>query len=476
MSFSSLGLSEPLLRTIDEQGYRAPTPVQSQAIPAVLSGRDVMAAAQTGTGKTAGFTLPLMQQLSRGQRVRSNHVRALVLVPTRELAMQVGEALVGYGRFLPLTTAVVYGGAKINPQMMRLRRGIDILVATPGRLLDLYHQNAVKFGQLQALVLDEADKMLNLGFKDEIDEILSLLPRRRQNLLFSATFSAEIRQLSTAILNRPVRIEVNQRNSAATSVKQWLIEVDKSKKPDLLCHLLLNNDWDQVLAFSRTKKGADQLVRKLTAKGISALATHGDKSQAVRNRALAEFKDGSIRVLVATDIASRGIDIAELSCVINVDLPKVAEEYVHRIGRTGRAGKEGVAISLVSADEVQLLTAIETLIRQLLTREVETGYVPQHGVPLTRLLKPRPKKPKKKKKQGTDSQAKPLKSGTPKSVGSRKNSSEKENSRPKGRSQRAGRPQSQSGRRGNRNSTAEGASAQPRRSGSGRRSINRKKR
>jgi len=398
MSFSSLGLSEPLLRAIHEKRYTTPFPIQSQAIPAVLSGKDVMAAAQTGTGKTAGFTLPLLQRLSTGPRVRSNHIRALVLVPTRELAMQVAEALAIYGKYLPVSSDVVYGGVKINPQMMKLRSGIDILVATPGRLLDLYKQNAVKFDQVQTLVLDEADKMLNLGFIDEINEVLELLPRKRQNLLFSATFPLAIRKLTETLLQRPVRIEVNQQNSTAKSVKQWLIEVDKSKKTDLLCHLLRNNDWQQVLVFNRTKKGADQLVKKMTGRGISALAIHGDKSQGARNHALTEFKDGKIRVLVATDIASRGIDISELSCVINVDLPKVAEDYIHRIGRTGRAGMEGIAISLVSADEFQLLTAIETLIRRVLVREIESGYIPRHGVPLTRLQKPRPKKPKKPNK------------------------------------------------------------------------------
>lgn len=405
MSFSSLGLSETLQRTIREKGYKTPFPIQIQAIPAVLAGRDVMAAAQTGTGKTAGYILPLLQRLSTGPRVRSNHIRSLILVPTRELAMQVAEALTIYGRYLSISSAVVYGGVKINPQMMKLRRGIDILVATPGRLLDLYRQNAVRFEQTQSLVLDEADKMLNLGFIEEIREVLELLPRKRQNLLYSATFSRDIRALSETLLQRPVRIEVNAPNSAAKSVKQWLIEVDKSRKPDLLYHLLHTNDWQQVLVFSRTKKGADQLVTKLKGRGVSALAIHGDKSQGARTHAMTEFKSGAIRVLVATDIASRGIDISELSCVINVDLPKVAEDYIHRIGRTGRAGMEGIAISLVSADEVQLLSAIETLIRQLLVRELETGYIPKHGVPLTRLQKPRPKKPKKPKKCRTISDA-----------------------------------------------------------------------
>ncbi len=427
MSFSSLGLSEPLLRAVHEKGYTTPFPIQSQAIPAVLSGKDVMAAAQTGTGKTAGFILPLLQRLSTGNRARSNHIRALILIPTRELAVQVAEALAIYGKFLPISSAVVYGGVKINPQMMQLRSGIDILVATPGRLLDLYRQNAVKFDQVQMLVLDEADKMLNLGFKDEMNDVLKLLPRKRQNLLFSATFSREIRALTDTLLQRPVRIEVTPQNSAAKSVKQWLIEVDKSNKTDLLCHLLRHNDWQQVLVFSRTKKGADQLVKKLTGRGISALVIHGDKSQGARTHALTEFKAGAIRVLVATDIASRGIDISALSCVINVDLPKVAEDYIHRIGRTGRAGREGIAISLVSADEIKLLTAIETLIRQLLVREVETGYIPRHAVPLTRLQKPRPKKPKKPKKHKTIIQTQAQKDSR-RTSGARKTGPEKKKS------------------------------------------------
>ncbi len=404
MSFSSLRLSAPLLRAITESGYTSAFPVQLKAIPAILTGKDVMAAAQTGTGKTAAFTLPLLQRLSTGPGVRANHIRALVLVPTRELAMQVADAIATYGKYLPLTSAVVYGGVKINPQMMALRKGRDILVATPGRLLDLFRQNAVNFEMVETLILDEADKMLNLGFSEEIRKILDLLPARRQNLLFSATFSSEIRTLADKLLKKPVQIEVNPRNSAAKSVKQWVYEVDKGKKSGLFCHLLRNNDWQQVLAFVRTKSGADQLVKTLAGAGIPALAIHGDKSQGARTQALAAFKANEIRVLVATDIASRGLDISELSHVINVDLPKVAEDYIHRIGRTGRAGMEGVAISLVSADEVPLLSAIETLIRQLLVREVETGYVPKHNVPLTELKNPRPKKPKKPKKPKVDSE------------------------------------------------------------------------
>ncbi len=398
MSFPSLGLSAPILRALSEKGYITPFPVQIKAIPAILSGKDVMAAAQTGTGKTAGFTLPMLQRLAHGPRVKSNHIRALVLAPTRELAAQVADSIETYGKHLSLTSGVVYGGVKINPQMMKLRSGVDILVATPGRLLDLFGKNAVKFGQVETLVLDEADRMLDMGFVVDIRKILDLLPKSRQNLLFSATFPTEIRTLTRDLFNNPLRIEVNPRNSAAKSVRQWAYEVDKNRKPALLSHLLRNNNWEQVLVFTRTKKGANRLVQQLANNGISSAAIHGDKSQGVRTRTLAEFKANTIRILVATDIAARGLDISELSHVINFDLPKVAEDYIHRIGRTGRAGSEGVAISLVSADEVTLLSAIENLIRQNLVREVEDGYIPKHSVPLTRLMKVRPKKPKKPKR------------------------------------------------------------------------------
>ena len=398
MSFPSLGLSAPILRAISEKGYTTPFPIQIKAIPAILTGKDVMAAAQTGTGKTAGFTLPMLQRLAHGPRVKSNHIRALVLAPTRELAVQVADSIETYGKHLSLKSGVVYGGVKINPQMMKLRSGVDILVATPGRLLDLFGKNAVKFGQVETLVLDEADRMLDMGFVGDIRKIIDLLPESRQNLLFSATFPTEIRTLTRDLFKNPVRIEVNPRNSAARSVKQYAYEVDKSRKPALLSHLLSNNNWEQVLVFTRTKKGANRLVQQLASNGISSAAIHGDKSQPVRTRTLAEFKANTIRILVATDIAARGLDISELSHVINFDLPKVAEDYIHRIGRTGRAGSEGVAISLVSADEVALLSAIENLIRQNLIREVENGYVPKHSVPLTRLMKVRPKKPKKSKR------------------------------------------------------------------------------
>ncbi len=418
MSFSSLGLSEPLLRAVSEKGYDTPSPIQLQAIPAVLSGQDVMAAAQTGTGKTAGFTLPLLQRLADGPKVKPNQARALVLTPTRELAAQVGESVATYGQHLTLRSDIVYGGVKINPQMQRLRRGVDVLIATPGRLIDLYNQNAIKFDQLEILVLDEADRMLDMGFIRDIRKIIALLPRQRQTLLFSATFSNEIRSLSRGMLNNPVEVEVSPRNTTAEKVKQSIYEVDKSKKTELLIHLIGDNNWDQVLVFSRTKHGANKLVKKLEGAGIEAAAIHGNKSQGARMRALADFKENKVRVLVATDIAARGIDIAELPHVINFDLPNVAEDYVHRIGRTARAGREGEAISLVSADEVELLAAIENLIRQQLVREVEVGFVPGHPVPLTRLGQ-KPKGGAKKSKQNKPA-AKPgggrTKSSKPKSA------------------------------------------------------------
>ena len=400
MSFASLGLSSPLLQAVAEKGYSIPSPIQVEAIPAILSGKDVMAAAQTGTGKTAGFTLPMLQRLDDGTKVKSNHIRALVLTPTRELAAQVSDSVTNYGKHLSLNSGVVFGGVKINPQMMMIRKGVDILVATPGRLLDLYGQNAVKFVDLEILVLDEADRMLDMGFIRDIRKILALLPKARQNLLFSATFSGDIRKLTSGLLNNPVQIEVSPRNAAAQSVQQSVYEVDKTKKSALLIHLISENNWDQVLVFTRTKHGANRLVKKLDRDGITAAAIHGNKSQGARTRALADFKENKIRVLVATDIAARGIDIQELPHVINFDLPNIAEDYVHRIGRTGRAGSEGEAISLVSADEAELLSGIENLIRQTLIREVETGFIPVHSVPLTQLRKLRPKKPKKTKQHG----------------------------------------------------------------------------
>ncbi|ELF6207951.1 DEAD/DEAH box helicase [Pseudomonas putida] len=401
MNFAKLGLIEPLLRTLQQLDYTTPTPVQAKAIPAVLAGRDLMAAAQTGTGKTAGFALPVLQRLAlEGEKVASNSIRALVLVPTRELAEQVHNNVREYAENLPLSTYAVYGGVSINPQMMRLRRGVDLLVATPGRLLDLFRQNAVKFNQVQTLVLDEADRMLDLGFAEELQSVYAALPRKRQTLLFSATFSDQIRVLAGLALNDLISIEVSPRNATATSVKQWLVPVDKKRKEDLFCHLLRKQRWTQVLVFAKTRNGVDQLVARLLAEGVNADGIHGDRPQATRQRALDSFKAREIQVLVATDVAARGLDIDDLPLVVNLDLPIVAEDYVHRIGRTGRAGNKGEAISLVCADEVQLLGAIEVLTRQTLPRHEEPDFIPDHRVPMTdasgQVIK-KPKKPKKPK-------------------------------------------------------------------------------
>lgn len=401
MTFATLGLLDPLLRTLDSLGYTTPTPVQLAAIPAVLEGRDVMAAAQTGTGKTAAFALPLMQRLTlAGARVASNSVRALVLVPTRELAEQVLHSFAAYGQQLPLRSHAVYGGVSINPQMMALRKGVDILVATPGRLLDLHRQNAVSFRQLQLLVLDEADRMLNLGFADELASLFALLPDQRQTLLLSATFSDPIRDLADALLRDPLSIEASPRNAAANTVGQQLIPVDRKRKTELFLHLLAQHHWGQVLVFVKTRKAAEQLVETLHSEGIAADAIHGDRSQPNRLRALARFKAGEVQILVATDVAARGLDIVDLPQVVNFDLPIVAEDYIHRIGRTGRAGSTGEALSLISADEVDQLAAIETLMQQLLPRHDEPGFIPEHKVPATALggqIVKKPKKPKKAK-------------------------------------------------------------------------------
>ena len=401
MTFADLGLIEPLLRALDGLGYQTPTPVQAQAVPAVLKGRDLLAAAQTGTGKTAGFALPLLQKLlHEGPQVAANSIRALVLVPTRELAEQVHESFRVYGQHVPLRTAVAYGGVSINPQMMKLRKGVDVLVATPGRLLDLYRQNALKFAQLQVLVLDEADRMLDLGFSRELDEVFAALPKRRQTLLFSATFSDAIRQMAKGLLRDPLSIEVAPRNTAAKTVKQQLVTVDKKRKVELFLHLLRSRGWRQALVFAKTRKGVEELVGRLQAEGLAADSIHGDKPQPSRLRALQRFKDGEVNFLVATDVAARGLDIEEMPLVVNFDLPIVAEDYVHRIGRTGRAGASGQAMSLVCADEVQLLAAIETLLGQTLVRSEEDGFEAEHRVPQTTpggLVVKKPKKPKQPK-------------------------------------------------------------------------------
>ena len=401
MTFDTIGLSAPILEALTEKGYHTPSPIQAQAIPAVLSGRDVMAAAQTGTGKTAGFTLPLLEGLMAGKSAEANQARALVLTPTRELAAQVSESVATYGKNLPLSSTVVFGGVKINPQMMKLRRGVDVLVATPGRLLDLYNQRAVKFSQLEVLVLDEADRMLDMGFIHDIKKIISFLPKQRQTLMFSATFSDDIRHLAKGLVNDPVEISVSPRNTTAETVEQWICPVDKKQKANLVIQLIRDGDWQEVLVFSRTKNGANKLTKQLEGSGITAAAIHGNKSQGARTKALADFKRGAVRVLVATDIAARGLDIEQLPQVVNFDLPNVAEDYVHRIGRTGRAGATGHAVSLVSADEFKELSAIERLIQQILRRELIDGFEPTHDVPESRLDR-RPIKPKKPKKPHQD--------------------------------------------------------------------------
>ena len=391
MYFADLGLCPNILKAVSEKGYTSPSPIQAKAIPAVLEGRDVMAAAQTGTGKTAGFTLPILEILNNGNHAKANQVRALVLTPTRELAAQVGESVTTYGKHLPLRSTIVFGGVKINPQMMALRKGVDVLVATPGRLLDLYQQNAIRFNQVEILILDEADRMLDMGFINDIRKILALLPKKRQNLMFSATFSDDIRKLAKSIVNNPVEISVSPENTTAKTVEQWINPVDKAKKSELLIHLIKENQWEQVLVFSRTKHGANKLTKQLIASKITAAAIHGNKSQGARTKALADFKKGAVRVLVATDIAARGLDIDQLPQVVNFDLPNVPEDYVHRIGRTGRAGASGHAVSLVSADEFKQLVDIERLIQQLLERKVIDGFKPVNDLPESRLNQRVPK-------------------------------------------------------------------------------------
>lgn len=401
MSFTSLGLIDPLLQAVKESGYTTPSPIQVQAIPAVLKGQDVLASAQTGTGKTASFVLPILQNLNEKPRAKSNRTKVLILTPTRELAAQVHESIKTYGSHLSLRSSVVYGGVKINPQMMKLRSGTEILVATPGRLLDLYQQRAIHFDEVKTLVLDEADRMLDMGFIHDIKKIINLLPRNRQNLMFSATFSDEIRALVKGILNNPVEIEVAPRNATVVAIKQIVHPVDKGRKAALLSHLVHKNKWGQTLVFTKTKHGANKLVKQLADNHIHAAAIHGNKSQSQRTKTLAEFKSGELHLLVATDIAARGIDIDQLPCVVNFDLPQVAEDYVHRIGRTGRAGATGYAVSLVCADEVNQLNSIERLIKRKLDRIEIEDFEATHRLPTTSIVqKPKPKKqiPFKKKK------------------------------------------------------------------------------
>ncbi len=378
MSFSHLGLSNEIIRAVTELGYTEPTPIQNQAIPVVLSGGDILAGAQTGTGKTASFTLPLLHRLSNNSvRTTSNGcpvIRALILTPTRELAAQVETSVREYGKYLKLKTMVMFGGVSINPQKRQLRDGIDILVSTPGRLLDHVQQGTVNLSHVEILVLDEADRMLDMGFIRDIRRILSLLPKQRQNLLFFATFSDKVKELTKGLVNNPKMIEVARRNVTADTVIQKVYQVDRNQKRQLLAHLIRQHKLYQVLVFIRTKHSADRLVKQLNDERIQALAIHGNKSQSARTHALAKFKNGSLQVLVATDIAARGLDISELPHVINFDLPNVPEDYVHRIGRTGRAGASGEAISLVCADEYHLLADIEKLIAQHLPLQVTSGF------------------------------------------------------------------------------------------------------
>ena len=380
MSFESLGLAEPLVRAVREQGYTTPTPIQSQAIPAILSGADVMGGAQTGTGKTAGFTLPLLHRLMARPKARDARgrvpIRALILTPTRELAAQVEESVRTYGAHTKLTSMVMFGGVGMQPQIDQLRRGVDILVATPGRLLDHHGQGTLDLSHVEIFVLDEADRMLDMGFIHDIRKVLAALPPKRQNLLFSATFSDEIKDLADRLLNRPLLIEVARRNQAADLVSQKALPVARDLKKELLAHLITTQDWHQVLVFTRMKHGANRLAEYLNKHGVTAMAIHGNKSQSARTKALADFKSGDLRVLVATDIAARGIDIDQLPHVVNFELPNVPEDYVHRIGRTGRAGAQGEAISLVSVDENGFLRDIERLIKHEIPKQMVPGFEP----------------------------------------------------------------------------------------------------
>ncbi|WP_085247939.1 ATP-dependent RNA helicase RhlE [Gilliamella mensalis] len=383
MSFDSLGLDAEILKAIQEQNYTDPTPIQQQAIPVILSGKDLMASAQTGTGKTAGFGLPILQKWVEQQAQATNKpeakkgkrpLYALILAPTRELAAQIGENIREYSRYLPIRSLVVFGGVSINPQMMKLRGGVDVLIATPGRLLDLVQQNAVDLSTIKMLVLDEADRMLDMGFIHDIRRVIAKLPKKRQNLMFSATFSDEIKVLAQSILHAPELVAVAKTNSASEQITQYVHRVDKRRKRELLSYLIGKNQWQQVLVFTRTKYGANHLAEQLTKDGIKAAAIHGNKSQGARTKALADFKSGQIRALVATDIAARGLDIELLPYVVNYELPQVAEDYVHRIGRTGRAQNEGQAISLVCIDELPQLKAIEKLIKKTIPELTTQGF------------------------------------------------------------------------------------------------------
>ncbi len=393
MSFKSLGLNNALLKAVEKQGYNSPSPIQEKAIPLILEGKDVLASAQTGTGKTAGFTLPMLQILDGTRHPKYRPIRALILTPTRELAAQVYDNVRDYGTYLNMKSTVVFGGVKAKAQIATLRQGVDVLVATPGRLLDLENQGALSLKRVEILVLDEADRMLDMGFLRDIKKIMSLMPSKRQNLLFSATFSREIKELASGILRNPVLVEATPENTTAEKVSQKVYRVDKGQKTSLLTKLISEGNWKQVLIFTRTKHGANKLTKKLIASNISAAAIHGNKSQGARTKALAQFKSNEIRVLVATDIAARGLDIPLLPHVINFELPNVPEDYVHRIGRTGRAGAEGEALSLVCIEEMEYVRQIEKLLKQKFETEIIEGFEPQNN---DEPGKPNSKKPKQK--------------------------------------------------------------------------------
>lgn len=399
MSFDKLGLRAELLKAVKDKGYTTPTPIQVMAIPAILGGRDILARAQTGTGKTDAFALPLVEILSQ-KNGSGRSPRALILTPTRELALQVGESIQAYARRISIRCTVVYGGVRINPQIDRLRRGIDILVATPGRLLDLAGHRHLNLSRIEFLVFDEADRMLDMGFSDAISEILELIPEERRSMLFSATYSKQIRNLAGKMLQEPEYIEVTPENTAAESVDHKVHHVDKSNKRALLTHLITSGNWTRVLVFARTKHGANKLAGKLAAQGIIAAALHGNKSQSFRTRTLEEFKNGDIHTLVATDVAARGLDISDLPYVVNYDMPRIPEDYVHRIGRTGRAGVSGIAVSLVSADEKGYLEAVEKLLKQKIPVEAVNGYTEDSDVPDFVLF--RPDSPSSEKKASKD--------------------------------------------------------------------------
>ncbi|WP_179336064.1 DEAD/DEAH box helicase [Winogradskyella costae] len=422
MSFKSLGLSEPLLKAIQKKGYETPSPIQAKAIPPVLEGKDVLASAQTGTGKTAGFTLPLLHLLSSNSREqRHRPVRALILTPTRELAAQVYANVKEYSEFLNIRSTVIFGGVNQKPQVNKLSQGVDVLVATPGRLIDLENQGVLSLSKVEIFVLDEADRMLDMGFLRDIERVMKLMPAKRQNLMFSATFSKDIKKLAYSILNNPIQVEATPENTAVEVIEQKVYRVAKGKKTGLIIKLISEGDWKQVLVFTRTKHGANKLCKKMISDGITAAAIHGNKSQGARTKALAGFKNGSVRVLVATDIAARGLDIPLLPHVINFELPNISEDYVHRIGRTGRAGASGEAISLVSADETTFLRDIEKLIDMKIKVEILEGFEPDPNASTE------PIKPGQNRNQGRGRGSNNRNSGKTKSTSSDRNKSRSRN-------------------------------------------------